>query len=60
MEKILIDTDFCHKQRCELTALTLLHSEWPKLYRVLAILSAIGLRENELFRNKDVEKREDQ
>ena len=23
--------------------LTLLHSEWPKLYRVLAILSAIGL-----------------
>ena len=24
--------------------LTLLHSEWPKLYRVLAILSAIGLK----------------
>ena len=24
-------------------ALTLLHSEWPKLYGVLAILSAIGL-----------------
>ena len=23
---------------------TLLHSEWPKLHRVLAILSAIGLR----------------
>ena len=23
--------------------LTLLHSEWPKLYGVLAILSAIGL-----------------
>ena len=23
--------------------LTLLHSEWPKLHRVLAILSAIGL-----------------
>ena len=23
--------------------LTLLHSEWPKLYRVLAILSAMGL-----------------
>ena len=30
----------------EMTAfgyLTLLHSEWPKLYGVLAILSAIGL-----------------
>ena len=25
------------------TGLTLLHSEWPKLHRVLAILSAIGL-----------------
>ena len=25
------------------TLLTLLHSEWPKLHRVLAILSAIGL-----------------
>ena len=24
--------------------LTLLHSEWPKLYGVLAVLSAIGLR----------------
>ena len=24
--------------------LTLLHSEWPKFYRILAILSAIGLR----------------
>ena len=27
----------------ELLLLTLLHSEWPKLYGVLAILSAIGL-----------------
>ena len=27
-----------------LLLLTLLHSEWPKLYGVLAILSAIGLR----------------
>ena len=27
-----------------LIPLTLLHSEWPKLHRVLAILSAIGLR----------------
>ena len=26
-----------------LTFLTLLHSEWPKLHRVLAILSAKGL-----------------
>ena len=25
-------------------SLTLLHSEWPKLYRVLAILRAIGLK----------------
>ena len=25
--------------------LTLLHSEWPKLHRVLAILGAIGLKE---------------
>ena len=25
--------------------LTLLHSEWPKLYGVLAVLSAIGLRQ---------------
>ena len=24
--------------------LTLLHSEWPKLHRVLAVLSAVGLR----------------
>ena len=25
--------------------LTLMHSEWPKLHRVLAFLSAIGLKE---------------
>ena len=25
------------------SGLTLLHSEWPKLHRVLAILSAVGL-----------------
>ena len=25
------------------SVLTLLHSEWPKLYGVLAVLSAIGL-----------------
>ena len=24
-------------------SLTLLHSEWPKLYRVLAVLGAVGL-----------------
>ena len=29
--------------------LTLLHSEWPKLHRVLAALSAIGLRVDLLF-----------
>ena len=27
----------------EIPVLTLLHSEWPKLHRVLAILNAIGL-----------------
>ena len=26
-----------------LPCITLLHSEWPKLHRVLAVLSAIGL-----------------
>ena len=30
--------------------LTLLHSEWPKLHRVLAILSAIGLLQSPCFR----------
>ena len=29
--------------------LTLLHSEWPKLHRVLALLSAIGLRPGTCF-----------
>ena len=33
-------------QRKEIAPLTLLHSEWPKLHRVLAILSAKGLRAN--------------
>ena len=32
-----------------LYCLTLLHSEWPKLHRVLAILSAIALKEK--FKN---------
>ena len=32
---------------CEQICLTLLHSERPKLYRVLAVLSAIGLSEDE-------------
>ena len=31
-------------QRQDSCLLTLLHSEWPKLYGVLAILSAIGLK----------------
>ena len=31
--------------------LTLLHSEWPNLYGVLSILSAIGLSYSFLFRN---------
>ena len=34
---------FCLKTTC-LIRLTLLHSEWQKLYGVLAILSAIGLK----------------
>ena len=35
----------CNKQvKIKLKDLTLLHSEWPKLYGVLAILSATGLR----------------
>ena len=29
--------------------LTVLHSEWPKLHRVLALLSAIGLKKILLF-----------
>ena len=31
-------------KECEELLLTLLHSEWPKLHRVLAILNAIGLK----------------
>ena len=31
------------------TLLTLLHSEWPKLYRVSAILSAKGLTKKQEF-----------
>ena len=34
---------------CEVFVLTLLHSEWPKLYGVLAILSGIGLNEAEIY-----------
>ena len=34
-----------HYHSYRLSSLTLLHSERPKLYGVLAILSAIGLRE---------------
>ena len=29
---------------CHIENLTLLHSEWPKLYGVMAILNAIGLK----------------
>ena len=35
------------RSTAELLQLTLLHSEWPKLQRVLAILNAIGLKEAE-------------
>ena len=45
--------DLLHKERnpsvsiciCGVFDLTLLHSEWPKLYGVLAVLSAIGLKQ---------------
>ena len=36
----------CSIVPAEVAALTILHSEWPKLYTILAILSAIGLRWN--------------
>ena len=40
-----------HKQVFIKYYLSLLHSEWPKLYGVLAVLSAIGLRRvKKLFR----------
>ena len=32
--------------------LILLHSEWPKLYEVLAILSAVGVRVEKEVRDK--------
>ena len=32
------------KEKQILFPLTLLHSEWPKLYRVLVFLSAVGLK----------------
>ena len=34
--------------------LTLLHSEWPKLHRALAILSAIGLKRKNLIQAKQI------
>ena len=36
---------FCARGRCEIKLffLTLLPSEWPELYGVLAVLSAVGL-----------------
>ena len=30
-------------------SLTLLHSEWPKIYAILAFLSAIGLKYSLIF-----------
>ena len=46
--------DSVQRFHCDVTALlvvvflTLLHSEWPKLYGVLAMLSATGLKEYEI------------
>ena len=38
-----------HVNTTEVSLLTLLHSEWPKLCRVLAVLSAIGLKNERLI-----------
>ena len=35
------------------TSLTFLHSEWPKLIRVLAVLSAIGLMKHPIIKYMD-------
>ena len=46
MKTIEITIHFVHAFSSSAPAhltLTLLHSEWPKLHRVLAVLSAIGL-----------------
>ena len=36
--------NYCQSADVQHNILTLMHSEWPKLYWVLAILSAIGLK----------------
>ena len=36
---------FCINIKIQPISLTLLHPEWPKLYAILAFLSAIGLKE---------------
>ena len=49
------ETYFCDKlfaslgHKALLKLVYLLHSEWPKLHRVVAILSAIGLNESSHF-----------
>ena len=44
--------DLCYNCQKSLV-FTLLHSEWPKLHRVLALLSAVGLnRESNKFTKK--------
>ena len=43
LEKILLRGFHVHVDGNQNICLTLLHSERPKLYRVLALLSAIGL-----------------
>ena len=43
-----------YRDSYKFTILTLLHSEWPKLHRVLAILRAIGLRATLLITKKQV------
>ena len=42
-EKSIKVWKFSFKFSLEMQFLTLLHSEWPKLHRVLAVLSAVGL-----------------
>ena len=47
--KTTIQTNFQNSWHTGYTVLTLLHSEWPKLYGVLAVLSAIGLLQDNMI-----------
>ena len=62
LEQVDLTLQFCHKiadrmvkvvdpdhavPSVKTASLTLLHSEWPKLYSILAFLSAVGLRKEQ-------------